>query len=247
MHADDDAWWLRGALRISLSSLQTSWSDWLWVYAAQGEAVDLGDPSLRQLVLGVGKTRAALALQAHLLEERGVAGQHAVRGVVLYGVAGAYPQRHRSAAPPVGLGEVCVVASDVFGDEGVETPEGFLDLPALGLHAVGELPASPEVAALVATRLGVPTVRGATVSTCSGTERLSRAIHGRTGADVETMEGAAVALVCRRMCLPMLHLRSISNWTGDRDRSGWDLGTAVSAMGRALRRLVGGVAPQLRA
>ena len=32
-------------------------------------------------------------------------------------------------------------------------------------------------------------------------------------ADVETMEGAAVAFVCRRFERPLLHVRAISNWT----------------------------------
>lgn len=213
----------------------------MWVHAAPGEAVSLGVFGLRQLQLGVGKTQAALALQAYLLEQRGQpSAQDPVRGVVLYGVAGAFPLRHRTLPPLVGLGSVCVVGSDVFGDEGVETPNGFLDLRALGLGELGELPAAPELAAAAAARLSVPVVRGVTVSTCSGTDRLSQVMSSRAMADIETMEGAAVALVCRRMVLPMLHLRSISNWTGDRDRAGWDLPIAVAALRVALEKLVSG-------
>ena len=80
---------------------------------------------------------------------------------------------------------------------------------------------------------------GATVSTCSGVDLLSRQLHERTHADVETMEGAAVAAICRRCEVPLLHLRAISNWTGDRERSDWNLGAAVDALDRGLRRLFG--------
>ncbi len=225
--------------------MQTSWSNWLWVHAAAGEAVDLGDPQLRQIALGVGKTRSALTLQAFLLGGTGQASTPPVCGVVLYGVAGAYPLRHRPTSPPVGLGDVCVVASDGFGDEGVATPDGFLDLRALGLDDLGRLPATAAALELATSRLGVPAVAGVTVSTCSGTEELSQALQQRAAADIETMEGAAVALVCRQMGLPLLHLRAISNWTGDRHRSGWDLATAVAALGSCLRRLVCGPAPGL--
>jgi futalosine hydrolase len=59
----------------------------------------------------------------------------------------------------------------------------------------------------------------------------------RSAADIETMEGAAVAYVCRQLELPLLHLRAISNWTGDRGRGEWNVTTAVEAMGRAIGRL----------
>jgi futalosine hydrolase len=86
----------------------------------------------------------------------------------------------------------------------------------------------------------VPIVRGVTVSTCSATEATSQTMSRRSGADVETMEGASVAYVCRQLELPLLHVRAVSNWTGDRDRGEWNLGAAVDALGRAVRRLVQG-------
>ena len=88
-----------------------------------------------------------------------------------------------------------------------------------------------------AARLGVPIVRGATVSTCSGTDASSRRLHERTHADLETMEGAAVAFVCRQLELPLLHLRAVSNWTGDRDRGDWNVGAAIDALRHGLQRL----------
>ncbi|MBL8736425.1 MAG: futalosine hydrolase [Planctomycetes bacterium] len=205
--------------------------------ATAEEWVSLGAPAL---VLGVGKVAAATTLYAHLVAQ---AAERPVAGVLLYGVAGAYPERHRRTAPPVGPGGLCVVTSDQLADEGVDTPDGFVDLgaPAFGrslpLVDTGPFPANPRMAADAAARLGVPLVRGATVSTCSGTDARSQQLHERTRADVETMEGAAIAAVCRRCEVPLLHVRAISNWTGDRGRGAWNLGAAIDALRVGIARL----------
>ncbi|MEO6595357.1 MAG: futalosine hydrolase [Planctomycetota bacterium] len=198
-------------------------------------------------VIGVGKTAAAMQLPT-VLRNKPLA-----RAVLLFGVAGAFPDRHRSTPAPARLGGLCVVASDSFGDEGVETPTGFqaiepgptsLYTSAHGGEAGGKIlgglrsfPANPRMAQQVASLLDVPLVRGVTVSTCSGTEATSERMAARSGADIETMEGAAVAYVCRQLEVPLLHVRAISNWTGDRGRGEWDLGGAVTAIGQAVRRL----------
>jgi futalosine hydrolase len=190
--------------------------------------------------LGVGKVAATASLYSLLMA---IEQRQPVRAVLLCGVAGAYPERHRRGKPPVRPGQVCVVGSDVLADEGVETPSGFIDFGKPVEHGVrtldgGPFPANPRIAAEAAARLAAPIVKGATVSTCSGTELLSRKLHERTGADIETMEGAAVASVCRRREVPLLHVRAISNWTGDRNRGEWNLGAAVDAMQLALRKLL---------
>ncbi|HEX5052795.1 MAG TPA: futalosine hydrolase [Planctomycetota bacterium] len=211
-------------------------------------ALENFDREGRVHVLGVGKTAAAMRLPTVL---RSVP---TARAVLLFGVAGAFPDRHRTTPAPARLGQVCVVASDRFGDEGVETPTGFqaIEQGAARLYAneAGDrilggpaaFPANPRMAQQASAMLRVPLVRGVTVSTCSGTEATSQRMSQRSGADIETMEGAAVAYVCRQLEVPLLHVRAISNWTGDRDRGEWNLGAAVDAVGQAVRRLVQGPA-----
>jgi futalosine hydrolase len=210
------------------------------VHAAALEAPEVAARAVVEI--GVGKVAAAIGLYGLLQTlER----QAPVRGVLLCGVAGAYPSRHRRSPPPVARGAVCIVGNDVLADEGVGTESGFVDLgrPAFGdrqpLLDAGPFPLAPRMAADAAAALSVAIVHGATVSTCSGSEALSVERHQRTGADVETMEGAAVALVCRRCEVPLLHVRAISNWTGDRERGEWALGPAIDAMRLAMRRLFG--------
>ena len=186
--------------------------------------------------IGVGKVAATLGLYSLLCN---LEPSRKVAAVLCVGIAGAVPAGIRGNPPPVAKGQVCVVGQDVLADEGVASPAGFVDLGTGGRRLVdtGPFPAHPRLAADASQKLGVPIVRGATVSTCSGTDESARAVWQRTRADVETMEGAAVAAVCRRREIPLLHLRAISNWTGDRDETQWNVGAALDVLRRALQPL----------
>jgi len=192
----------------------------------EGERVAAAHPDL--LVTGVGKVAAAIGVTRALSRARSLA--RLPQAVLLFGVCGAYPQRHRATGGMVlKVGDACVVGDDVLADEGVVTPHGFEDLEAMGLGRVGPFTTDGETVARAAALLGgLPVVRGATVSTCSGSEAASAAIANRTGATVETMEGAAVAAVCRQFAIPLVQLRVVSNETGDRDTAAWRLDEAVA-------------------
>lgn len=208
---------------------------WLPVYAAPAEGEALAD--LGAVQLGVGKVAAAVTLLQHLIERDARARP---AGVLLFGVCGAYPARHRPGTA-VRIGDVVLVDPDGLGDEGAMTPDGFCDLAQLGLPAIGPLATTArDQGRRVRELLRVPMVPGTTVSTCSGTEELSLALAARTGAVVETMEGAAVALVCARRGVPLLQLRAVANWTGDRARAAWDLRGAVQVVQAAVRQLIAG-------
>lgn len=205
-------------------------SEFLIVHAAPIEGYGLED--LGVVSLGVGKVAAAVRC-AELLNHR-----ESVRAVLLFGVAGAFPARHRQIEPAVGVSDLVVVREDMLGDEGVATPDGFLDLGTMQLGDCGPFVADPRLVREASERLSAPLVRGVTVSSCSGTDASSESMYARTHADIETMEGAAVAFVCRQRELPLLQIRAVSNWTGDRGRGEWSLGDAVDAVQRAVRRLM---------
>lgn len=198
----------------------------LLAHAAAVEGRGLGLPSLQ---LGVGKAEAAAAIAAALAERR-------PPWVLLFGVCGAYPTGH---VPGDGLevGRLCVVGEEWLADEGVATAERFVSIAELGLASVGPFVADPGRSAAVARVLGAPIVRAATVSTCSGTDATSQAAAARTGAAIETMEGAAVAVACARAGVPWVQVRCVSNRTGERSRGGWDLPRAVAIVQEAMRTL----------
>ena len=190
------------------------------VCAAQLESGGLADA-----IIGVGKTAAALHTTRLLLTRRPA-------WVLLIGVCGAY------AGSGLAVGGLCLVADDRLADEGVALREGgFLALAELGLGDTGPFAADPLRTAEAARRLGAPIVRGATVSTCSGSDELAAALAGRSGAQVETMEGAAVLQVCRELGVPAVQLRCVSNLCGERARGGWDLEGAVAQLHASVRAL----------
>ncbi len=190
------------------------------------------------LPVGMGKTNAAQGATA-LLET------HAVRGVVGFGIGGAYPGSGLEA------GGVALASEAVYADEGVEAPGGWLDTEGIGIPLLerdgvrrfNSFPLDPARverarAALEAAGLPVRVGPALTVSACSGTTARGEELARRHGALCEGMEGAALAHVCALYGVPFLELRAISNAVEDRDLSRWRLPEAIDAATRAVRAVV---------
>ncbi|MCC6783092.1 MAG: futalosine hydrolase [Planctomycetes bacterium] len=184
----------------------------------------------RPFVVGVGKATAACQLAARLA-------RHEVGAVLAFGVGGALPAAPSSR--PLELLQLVVVVESVLADEGVESPDGFLDLAALGLGEAVVHRHDQRLAAAAARALGgLELVRAATVSTCSGTDARAQAIATRTGARLETMESAALALVCATFAVPFVELRCVSNATGDRTRAAFAIPAACTRVQTAVATLL---------
>lgn len=190
-----------------------------------------GEDAGRLSCVGVGKTAAALGLTRALMTSP------RPRLIVNFGVCGAYPGSGLS------VGDGCIVTRETFVDEGVETATGFLDLRSLGFDQTASLLADEERSLAWANLLGVPRVLGATVSCCSGTDALAGVYAGRSGAAVETMEGAAVAHVAQAFDIPWVGVRAVSNRCGERAQGGWDLPRALQRLQSMLAMLVGACGP----
>ncbi|MFM9997230.1 MAG: futalosine hydrolase [Phycisphaerales bacterium] len=179
---------------------------------------------------GIGKSNAAGAV-ARVLDPA------CHRAVISTGVGGALPGSR------LALGAVVLAPRSVFADEGLASPEGFVDCAALGfpLGPPGLIEGScvrADASLIDALRPLADTEADiATVSTCSGTDALARLVRDRTGAAAEAMEGAAVGLVSARLGVPFVELRVISNTTGDRAGQAWDLRGALGVLARLIGRL----------
>ena len=192
----------------------------LIVVATSREAEALQCSRAKVVVSGIGRTNAAAATTAALLEEG------PFDGVLSLGIAGSLPD---SMLP---LGAVLIATECVYMEEGLQMPEGFVDMQALGFP-LGDFPGNrvPTFAALT-TFLPGPVHRNviATVATCSGTDELAAEVQRRTGAVAEAMEGAAVVHAARRLGIAAGEVRVISNSTGERSRQRWDIDQAFVAL-----------------
>jgi futalosine hydrolase len=188
---------------------------------------------------GMGKTNAAHALTA-LLETQ------PVRGVIGFGIGGAYP------GSGLAVGDIALATAAVYGDEGVQTPAGWISTEGIGipLWRAGEAPLFNEFsldadrvaearAVLTAAGFEVRTGPFVTVSCCSGTAALGAAMAERfPGALCEGMEGAALAHVAAIYEVPLLELRAVSNLVEDRDMSRWRIREAAETAQQAVRVVV---------
>lgn len=167
---------------------------------------------------GIGMAQAAFSLGLACAGERPAL-------AVQFGIAGSY----REDLPP---GAVAEVVSECFGDLGADSPEGLLDLEAMGFPLF-ELDGVPQYNRLHNPRrsaLGLPLAAGLTVNTVTGTEAQREARLRRWQPDVETMEGGAFFLACLRSGIPFLELRGISNRAETRNRAAWKLREAAEAV-----------------
>ena len=174
-------------------------------------------PHIPVIATGVGAVNAAYALTRFLDREQ-------VNGIVVCGIGGAYP------GSGLAVGSVVCAESECYGDLGASSPDGFLDMQALGF------PVIPGVYNVLPMQL-FPVARRArfvTMNTCTGTDDAAQAIEARTGGGVESMEGAAIAHVAALAGIPVGEIRGISNLVGNRDRSAWRLKEAAAAAQEAL-------------
>lgn len=187
-------------------------------------------PGFDLLETGVGKANAAAAAA---LRGPGY-------GVVLnLGVCGALP----GDAPPR-IGDAVLASVSVYADEGVQTESVFQSVPEMGF-ALGPFPgaavACDDTLRCALAPLVARTAPVATVSTCSGTDAMARAVASRTGAAAEAMEGAAIGHALARAApgTRFAELRTVSNTTGDRARQRWDLHAALDRLARIAASIAG--------
>ncbi len=205
------------------------------IVAVEKEAKAIGTlDGTRVIVAGVGRTSAACATTEAILDawKRG-----GVDAVISAGIAGSLPQTDEE---PLKIGETLLASSCIYMEEGIVTAQGFAGMEALGFP-LGDFPgnAVPVDERLLDQLSGTFRIGPiATVATCSGTMAAAAEVVRRTGALAEAMEGAAVVHAARRLKVPAIELRAISNTTGDRAEQVWDLQAGFDALGTAVRSAV---------
>jgi futalosine hydrolase len=190
---------------------------------------------------GIGRTNAAAATTESLIR-RGP-----FDAVISAGVAGALPPpggastaAGTSAQRPLTVGDVIVASACIYHEEGLITGAGFANIAAMGF-ALGDfegniVPVDDSLLEALGARFPIGPI--ATVATCSGTDAAAAEVARRTGAIAEAMEGASVVHAARRLNVPAIEVRSVSNVAGERTRQQWNLQGALEALGSAMRQSI---------
>jgi futalosine hydrolase len=208
-------------MRILLVTATAFEAAWLHSQLGDGlsspEGVQVGRHQVRHLVTGIGMVNTAWALgREFALDKPDLA--------VNFGIAGSFP-----GGPA--LGEVVEVVVDAYPELGAESPEGWLDLKAMGFphfeldgRAIYNTVMNP-----APSRSDLRACKGITVNTVSGTVSTIDARIQGWQPEVETMEGAAFFQACLLASVPFQAFRAISNRVEPRNRAAWRLKEAVDA------------------
>jgi futalosine hydrolase len=188
-------------------------------------AVSYNTSNTELLISGVGQLRTAYAIQKKIQEKRPAL-------VIQAGIGGSPSKKD--------IGTVYAIRSEKTGDLGLMEKSGFTSLFDLGLDQPGHFPyqegklMNPYPDLLEWT--GLPLIDGSTVNELKSDDFAG---FQRNGAPVvESMEGAALHYVCLMEAIPFLQIRSVSNVTGDRDKSRWKLKEAIDNLNRSLVFLI---------
>jgi futalosine hydrolase len=142
-----------------------------------------------------------------------------------------------------GPGSVVAIKEEIMGDFGVmedkHTWKDIFDLKLADPHLFpfkeGKL-VNPHQQFL--QKINLPMVTGLTVNEITTGEKRIHQFIERYAPAVESMEGAAFHYVCLQEGIPFVQLRSISNLVGDRDKSKWQMNTAIENLQNALINLI---------
>jgi futalosine hydrolase len=176
------------------------------------------------LITGVGGLATTHSLMRSFAERRPDL-------VIQAGIAGAFKA----------IGEVLTVKEEVL-DIGVWEDGRFKTLFDLGLAEKDALPFSEGMLVNPHRQwldlAGFPQVRGYSVNEISTDRRRIDHLQQNVLSAVETMEGGALHYTCLQEQIPFLQLRSVSNLVGERDKTKWDIPTAVRQLNEALTGLL---------
>ena len=143
--------------------------------------------------------------------------------VINIGICGAYNRE-------LELGQVVEVIEDCFADQLVETGSQELKWFEAGFNSNTVFPYTENGKLLPSHSISLSElnkVKSITSDTVHASEQSISKISQLFAPDIETMEGAAVFYVCRKMNIDVIQIRSISNYVEIRNKKEWKIEMAI--------------------
>lgn len=185
-------------------------------------------PRLDVLVSGIGLTAAAYAITRQLQLKK-------YDWAIQAGIGGCFNRQ-------LPLGSVVSIGRDTIADQGVMENNTFKTVFDMKLAPENRFPytkgwlVNPHKELL--KKAGLKTVKAISINEISTSRQRIRLLEEKYGAVVESMEGAAFHLACLMEGVPFVQLRSLSNYTGERNKAKWKMKDAITGLNEALEALL---------
>ena len=193
----------------------------------QKEGIYPKETGIDFLVTGIGIANTIFNLTALLKDV-------AYQRVINVGICGAYNRA-------LELGQVVEVTEDYFADQGIEDGKEYWRWHEAGIGANLDFPYTEKGRLLPSfpiAFLNLAKVVSITSDTVHASEQSIERIIRQFSPDIETMEGAAVFYVCRKLNIDVTQIRAVSNYVGKRNKKEWRIELALDRLTQAVRELI---------
>ncbi|NPA45446.1 MAG: futalosine hydrolase [Chlorobi bacterium] len=139
------------------------------------------------------------------------------------------------------VGDVVNVVEDEFADIGItEANNNFTSLFDEGFIKENEFPFINRklISNFSGNLISLKEVKGITVNSTSGNYEQIKMRKAKFNADVETMEGAAVAYVCLIENVKFIQIRAISNPVEPRNKDNWNIPMAIKNLTNSVVKIL---------
>ena len=184
----------------------------------------VNDQTLDLLISGVGLLSSSYALTTRTINL-------SPDLVIQAGIAGSFSDVY----PPA---STVLIQEEFLGDSGVTEDGMFKDIFDLSLANANSEPfinkklINPTWQRWKKT--GIPFATGVTVNEITTDAKRIEQLKEKYGADIESMEEAALHYVCLQQKSPFIQIRSVSNYVGERNKSRWKMEEAINQLNKIL-------------
>ena len=143
--------------------------------------------------------------------------------VINMGIAGSF-------CKSINIGDVVEVTQDIFSEMGAESSNKFLSPYEIDLDL--------DVCFQSVQQTKLKAVRAITVNTIHGNKSSIENVKNRLNPDIESMEGAAVMMVCKQFETKCVQFRGISNFVEERNKENWNISLAISNLNKEVNNFI---------
>lgn len=143
--------------------------------------------------------------------------------VINMGIAGSF-------CKSINIGDVVEVTQDIFSEMGAESANKFLSPHEIDLDL--------DVSFQSVQQTKLKAVQAITVNTIHGNNLGIQNIKQRLNPDIESMEGAAVMMVCQQFKIKCVQFRGISNLVEERNKENWNISLAISNLNKEVNNFI---------